>query len=129
MTLAPAPAGGIPPREGPSRPGAGTVPPTGGKVTAGTPAALDYPDLYGWQQRALDRWRTNGNRGIVQAVTGSGKTRLGLAAAVDALKKGHKVLILVPTAELQGQWRRSVRIQIPGVPVGLLGNNHQSSFS
>jgi RNA polymerase primary sigma factor len=129
MTLAPAPAGGILPRVTPSRGGAETSDPARGKIASGTPAALDYPDLYAWQQQALDRWRMSSNRGIVQAVTGSGKTRLGLAAAVDALKKGHKVLILVPTAELQGQWRRSIIMQIPGVPVGLLGNDHHGSFS
>lgn len=93
------------------------------------PAALDYPELYDWQHEALDAWRGARRRGIVQAVTGSGKTRLGLAATVDALKKGFKVLVLVPGAELQGQWRRSILAAVPGVRLGLLGNEHSESFS
>ncbi|NUL46461.1 sigma-70 family RNA polymerase sigma factor [Cellulosimicrobium funkei] len=93
------------------------------------PAALDYPELYDWQHEALDTWRGARRRGIVQAVTGSGKTRLGLAATVDALKKGFKVLVLVPGAELQGQWRRSILAAMPGVRLGLLGNDHSESFS
>ena len=37
--------------------------------------------LYDWQEECLDRWFANNGRGIVQAVTGSGKTLLALTAA------------------------------------------------
>lgn len=37
--------------------------------------------LYPWQSSCLKRWFANDGRGIVQAVTGSGKTFLALTAA------------------------------------------------
>ena len=37
-------------------------------------------ELYGWQEECLKRWFDHNNRGIVQAVTGSGKTMLALTA-------------------------------------------------
>ena len=37
--------------------------------------------LYQWQEECLERWLSNKGRGMVQAVTGSGKTLLALEAA------------------------------------------------
>lgn len=37
--------------------------------------------LYSWQEDCLKRWFANKGRGMVQAVTGSGKTLLALTAA------------------------------------------------
>ena len=34
--------------------------------------------LYQWQQDALQAWRAAGRRGVGQAVTGAGKTRVGI---------------------------------------------------
>ncbi len=42
--------------------------------------------LYSWQEDCLKRWFANKGRGMVQAVTGSGKTLLALTAA-DRLAK------------------------------------------
>ncbi|MCD7832466.1 MAG: DEAD/DEAH box helicase [Lachnospiraceae bacterium] len=68
--------------------------------------------LYQWQGECLERWLENGGRGMVQAVTGSGKTRLALCA-IDALeqKLGRKVMvkIVVPTSSLMRQWRKALR--------------------
>lgn len=68
--------------------------------------------LYSWQEECLERWFANNGRGIVQAVTGAGKTRLALAAA-ERLEKmlGRQILvkIVVPTASLMWQWNRSLR--------------------
>ncbi|MCD8022979.1 MAG: DEAD/DEAH box helicase family protein [Lachnospiraceae bacterium] len=68
--------------------------------------------LYQWQEECLDRWLENDARGIVQAVTGSGKTRLALCA-MDALERklGRKVLvkIVVPTSSLMRQWAKALR--------------------
>ena len=36
--------------------------------------------LYPWQSRALKAWQQNDRSGMVEAVTGAGKTRLALAA-------------------------------------------------
>lgn len=69
--------------------------------------SLERLDLYGWQREAGARWLEGGMRGVVEAVTGSGKTRLGLAVAwlVLATDPGSRVVVLVPKVELMHQWR------------------------
>ena len=69
-------------------------------------------ELYQWQEECLKRWKNNKSRGIVQAVTGSGKTLLALEAIRQLQKEVPGVLrikIVVPTAELMRQWNRSLR--------------------
>lgn len=78
-------------------------------------------NLYAWQQEALDAWRAHDCRGVVEAVTGTGKTMIGLAATADAVKRGAKVQIVVPTLELLRQWTEQVHSQLPGAVVGQLG--------
>ena len=68
--------------------------------------------LYKWQEECLNRWQQSGCRGMVQAVTGSGKTLLALTAADRLLKNVDpdlKVKIVVPTGALMQQWNRAVR--------------------
>ena len=36
--------------------------------------------LYRWQREALEAWSANDRRGVAEAVTGAGKTRVGLHA-------------------------------------------------
>ncbi|WP_426989887.1 sigma-70 family RNA polymerase sigma factor [Pseudarthrobacter sp. Y6] len=95
---------------------------------AAVPASYDYAFLYGWQQEALKAWHSNGRRGVVEAVTGSGKTRVGIAAAFEAVRQGIKVLILVPTAELQRQWLASLRRDLPTARRGALGDGRSDSL-
>jgi superfamily II DNA or RNA helicase len=67
---------------------------------------LNSANLRPWQNEALKAWHAAGRRGIVEVVTGAGKTRLALAAArgwMDDHPMG-KVLIIVPTSALQDQW-------------------------
>jgi Type III restriction enzyme, res subunit len=63
-------------------------------------------DLYPWQRRALAAWRRARSRGVVEAVTGAGKTRLALQAILEASSEGRKVAVIVPTIELARQWER-----------------------
>ncbi len=85
------------------------------------------PQLYAWQVEALDAWRRAGGRGVVEAVTGTGKTMVGIAAAAQELARGGQVLVLVPTAELLEQWRAQLTRHLPGgVSVGALGAGHRS---
>jgi RNA polymerase primary sigma factor len=84
--------------------------------------------LYAWQDEALDAWRTNGRRGIVQAVTGAGKTMLGLVAAHEALEAEGRVVVLVPTIELQRQWTRRIKEYLPDARVGRIGGGEQADF-
>ncbi|MCH2510696.1 MAG: DEAD/DEAH box helicase, partial [Dehalococcoidia bacterium] len=60
--------------------------------------------LYPWQFEALISWLRCGRRGIVEAVTGSGKTNVALAAAADANRRGLFVLVVVPSRVLMNQW-------------------------
>jgi len=67
--------------------------------------------LYDWQEECLDLWFANNGRGIVQAVTGAGKTLLALTAAKRLEETSDKKLhikIVVPTGALMRQWNRSL---------------------
>lgn len=69
-------------------------------------------ELYPWQEDCLARWLSNGGRGMVQAVTGSGKTLLALTAADRlnrALDNQLHIKIVVPTGALMRQWRRTLQ--------------------
>ena len=69
-------------------------------------------ELYQWQEECLKRWFAHRGKGIVQAVTGSGKTLLALEGAGRLDRKlGGKLLvrIVVPTGALLHQWNRAVK--------------------
>lgn len=68
--------------------------------------------LYQWQEECLSHWFANNGRGMVQAVTGSGKTLLALTAAArldKALGQSLRIKIVVPTSVLMRQWERNLR--------------------
>src|SRR5699024_747202 len=67
-------------------------------------------------------------KGVVEAVTGAGKTRVGIAAVAQALRLGMKVTILVPTTELQEQWMKSLQKDLAKASVGRLGGNSNATF-
>lgn len=91
------------------------------------PARL--PSLYRWQSDALRAWEAQSRRGVVEAVTGTGKTMVGLAAALDELGRGGQVCILVPTRELLDQWNGALETVVPpGTRIGLLGAGHRDSL-
>ena len=84
-------------------------------------AALHGRGLYAWQEEALEAWFENECRGIVEAVTGSGKTRIAVEAIRDTLDIGSRAMVVVPLIGLQDQWAAELRRQIPGVHLGFLG--------
>jgi superfamily II DNA or RNA helicase len=59
-------------------------------------------ELRRWQRDALERWKQQGNRGIVSVVTGGGKTIFALACIEEI--KAMTTLVVVPTAALLDQW-------------------------
>ena len=79
--------------------------------------------LYPWQFEALISWLRCGRRGIVEAVTGSGKTNVALAAAADANRRGLFVLLVVPSRVLMNQWALRFAQALPGCRIGRLGDN------
>lgn len=64
------------------------------------------PDLREWQKMAIARWSAAGNRGIVEVVTGGGKTVFALSC-IEKLKL-DTTLIVVPTVALLDQWWEEV---------------------
>ncbi len=57
-----------------------------------------------WQRDAIVAWLKNDERGIVEAVTGAGKSDVGIALAEHYLNAGSRVIVLVPTNTLKAQW-------------------------
>jgi superfamily II DNA or RNA helicase len=80
--------------------------------------------LYAWQREALESWSAAGYRGIVEAVTGAGKTRVAVQAIRDTLDLGARTLVLVPLTGLQAQWQRQIHRELPRARVGFLGGGH-----
>ena len=67
-------------------------------------------ELYKWQRECLDAWEQNTYHGIVNVITGAGKTVMALAA-VDRLRNCFpdlRVRIVVPTIPLAGQWKQAL---------------------
>lgn len=98
-------------------------------ILASRPSNEVNPHLWTWQAEALDAWHQAGCRGVVEAVTGAGKTMIGITAAFEAFRQGIKVLVLVPTAELQTQWQQRLMETLPQADVGTLGNGRRDSLS
>jgi superfamily II DNA or RNA helicase len=65
-------------------------------------------ELRSYQLEALDAWRTNDDRGVLELPTGSGKTVIGLAAIASL---GTPTLVVVPTIDLLGQWRAELETE------------------
>jgi superfamily II DNA or RNA helicase len=63
--------------------------------------------LRDWQVKALQEWEISNCRGMIEVVTGGGKTRFALAATYKWLVSNSPdaaVVIIVPTTALQDQW-------------------------
>ncbi len=91
----------------------------------GAPAALPgrwaEPLLRPYQDDAIWAWHRAGQRGVVVLPTGSGKTRLALAAMARA---GSPALAFVPTRVLLDQWLREICASYCD-PVGYLGDGER----
>jgi superfamily II DNA or RNA helicase len=78
-------------------------------------------ELRGYQRAALAAWAGGNHRGVVVLPTGSGKTRVGLAALAE---QGVTALVMVPTRVLLDQWHQEIAAVFPH-PVGRLGDGHR----
>ena len=78
--------------------------------------------LRSYQESALDRWRRNGNRGVLVLPTAAGKTYIALKA-VEVLRT--QTLIVVPTLDLIDQWRSRIR-ECLGVKSGAVGGGENT---
>lgn len=93
------------------------------------PAAVPWRyqrELRPWQAEALMAWERSGNRGVIEAATGTGKTAVALVAA-ERLRADRgvalRVVIVVPTIALATQWREAVTSEL-GVPSSVVGELH-----
>ncbi|MEX2503546.1 MAG: DEAD/DEAH box helicase [Egicoccus sp.] len=93
----------------------------------GTRERLDLLQLRDWQAEALAAWSATG-RGVVEAVTGTGKTRLAMAAIRIVADRGGRSFVLAPTLELQDQWVRELRAAAPDLRVGRLGGGNRDDL-
>lgn len=76
------------------------------------------------QIQAIEAWRSNGSRGILEHATGTGKTFTAIVAIRDHVREGRPALILVPSRLLLGQWADEISEEIPEAAVMLAGDGH-----
>lgn len=68
------------------------------------PVLESLPSMFAWQTEALVAWHEAGSRGLIEAVTGAGKSMIALHAIHEIVLSGGRALVVVPTIELQAQW-------------------------
>lgn len=84
--------------------------------------------LFPWQVQALRAWRDAGGRGVVEAVTGSGKSLVAIQLLYYFIKAGRRCLILVPTTALQNQWQEEIRTHLGFTPISHFGGGPGSQY-
>ena len=84
--------------------------------------------LYAWQLAALAAWQANSSRGVIDAVTGAGKTRLAIAAIAQHTELEGKVVVVVPTISLIHQWYDAIERILPDLTLGLVGGSYDDSL-
>ena len=72
-------------------------------------------ELYQWQEECLAAWEEHGGRGIVNVVTGAGKTVFAMAAITRLRRKypDLRVRIVVPVIPLANQWKNDLLHHMP----------------
>ena len=91
----------------------------------------DYrgPPLRQWQETALQNWEQNSFRGVIEAITGTGKSMVGIAAIRDVTAQGGYALVVVPTKALADQWVALIRKMLPLLTVGRFGDGVREDFN
>lgn len=115
----------------PADPGDAATEPDDPHLQRPTQSLPDYSDLTlrEWQWDALFAWQENDLSGIVEAVTGAGKTRLAIAATLFQLDVGGRVVVVVPSKELMYQWHRELHDWFGDFEIGLLGDGEDDSVA
>lgn len=83
-----------------------------------TRAASHLREPRRWQLEALAAWHASNYRGVVEAVTGTGKTHVGLMAIEECLKQEGRAVVVVPSKALEYQWRTQLRQLLPASEIG-----------
>ena len=74
------------------------------------------------QIEALDAWRKQNSRGILEHATGTGKTFTAIVALRDHVREGKAALVLVPSRLLLRQWAEEISDEIPDAAVMMAGD-------
>ncbi|MBF2759794.1 MAG: DEAD/DEAH box helicase [Ectothiorhodospiraceae bacterium AqS1] len=83
---------------------------------------------YRWQSEAIDAWEKAGRTGIVEAVTGSGKSFVAIAIAKRVIDEGGKCLLIVPSITLFRQWKEELEREAKGDIRSLVGAGYGFAF-
>lgn len=78
-----------------------------------------------WQEEALARWYDAGGIGVCEAVTGTGKTHLGLEAVAQCVRRAERATVLVPSVLLQRQWQQQFQRFVPEATIAKVGGETQ----
>ncbi len=76
------------------------------------------------QLQAIEAWKKQGSKGILEHATGSGKTYTALIALKEHLKEGNPAIVLVPSVLLLEQWATEVALEIPDCTTLLVGGGN-----
>lgn len=70
--------------------------------------SIEKKELYSFQKQAIDAWKNNDCKGILEMATGTGKTFTSLNIIRDVCKRTEKLLciITVPYLFLVSQWKK-----------------------
>lgn len=90
----------------------------------------NHSQLYKWQTECLKKWEETGCRGIVDVVTGAGKTFLAITAMKKLLTScpDLKIKIVVPAIALSNQWKEAI-CSHPDIPSESIGFYHGKTKS
>jgi RNA polymerase primary sigma factor len=78
-------------------------------------------DLYPWQQNAIRLWREAGYRGVIEAVTGTGKTLVAISLIREYIEDQKRCLVVVPSQILLRQWKEELERELGIDLTSLLG--------
>ena len=98
-------------------------------LPATTPEVSLYRKPRQWQENAIASWKRNGNgKGIVEAVTGTGKTFVATWILAQYVNAKLRSLVLVPSITLFNQWRENLEHDLGLEVTSLLGAGHKNSL-
>lgn len=72
------------------------------------------------QSLAVENWFAAGNRGIVDHITGGGKTITALEIIRRWVSEGRPAIVFVPSELLMGQWKREVAAELDDLDLPIL---------
>jgi len=76
------------------------------------------------QLSAIEEWKKQGKRGILEHATGSGKTFTALTALKEHLEPDGVALVLVPDKLLHRQWAEEIKEEIDDIKLLKAGDGH-----